>query len=216
MLHDLDKTLEKLLYKEIPRDRIDLSFEQPNSEWSARLGRPTLNMWCFDLRENVKLRTLDSKVTLDGRRGITKYAPRRIDLTYLVTAWAREVEDEHQLLWWALSILKRNLVLDPDECEGALRYQNHDIPFIVADVSDHPINMVDLWSVLDNQMRLGFIVIATIELDTQLEITSPLVLEARLQIGQSYHPEKREIDIQDVEIKHTGSLEEAEKRKNTK
>ncbi len=203
MLHDLDQTFEKILITEgklSPRD-IDIAFEQPTREWSSRLSRPTLNCWCFDLRENLKLRTMEMRVTPNGNRARTTVPPRRFDLTYLVTAWARKIEDEHQLLWRALGTLKRFSVLEPDECEGALRYQTHDIPLLVGDMSANPVNLVDLWSVLDNEMRLGFVVTATVEMDTELGFEGPLVLEATIRVGQSEDPTEWELSHPSSELK---------------
>lgn len=215
MLHDLDQTLENLIYTEgkLNKKEIDISFEQPTSEWSARLSRPTLNFWCFDLRENVKLRTMDRQYTRNGTTAKTTFPPRRMDLSYLVTAWARKVEDEHQLLWRALAVLKRFTNLVPAECEGILRYQTRDIPLTVADMTDNPINLVDLWSVMDNQMRLGFITVATVELDTEIGFEGPLVLEAFIRVGTAADPTRRhpELDGEYVEIQHKGDLERFEK-----
>jgi hypothetical protein len=190
VLHDFDKTLEKLLIQEgkLNPNEIEIAFDQPTGEWSARLSRPTLNCWCYDIRENVKLRSMERRVAGDGKIGRISVPPRRIDVSYLVTAWARKVEDEHQLLWRALSVLKRHTSLAPGECEGDLRYQSHDIPLTVADMSDQAVNIVDLWSVLNNQMRLGFLVIATVELDTQMAVEAPLVLEGSIRFGQANDP----------------------------
>lgn len=211
MLHDLDQTLEKLIYTEgkLNRSEIDIAFEQPNGEWSSRLSRPTLSLWCFDLRENIKLRTMDRQYVRNGNTAKTSFPARRMDLSYLVTAWARKIEDEHQLIWRALAALKRFTTLVPSECEGALRYQTRDIPLTVADMSENPTNLVDLWSVLDNQMHLGFIVVATVELDTEIGFEGPLVLEAQIRVGTSSDPAKRRPEIagEFTEIQHSGDRE---------
>jgi len=190
VLYDLNKTLEKLLVQQgnITPNQIDISFEQPNGQWSARLSRPTLNCWCFDLRENLKLRNMEMTTNRNGTQGRTTLAPRRMDLMYLVTAWASKIEDEHQLLWRALAALKRTSSLETRECEGLLRYQTRDVPLLVADTSNTTINLVDLWGVLDNQMRLGFTLTATVELDVELSIEAPLVLEATIRLGSSDDP----------------------------
>jgi hypothetical protein len=68
MLHDFDKTLEKLLLQQGNLSDIEISFEQPTREWSGRLNRPTLNCFCFDLRENLKLRNMEMQTTVNGNR----------------------------------------------------------------------------------------------------------------------------------------------------
>lgn len=196
MLHDLNKTLEKLLVEQgkLTPNQIDISFEQPNGQWSARLSRPTLNCWCFDVRENLKLRALDMNTTRHSDRAVATMGPRRMDLTYLITAWASKIEDEHQLLWRSLAALKRITAIEPRDCEGMLRYQSRDVPLLVADTSTTNINLVDLWGVLDNQMRLGFTLIATVELDLELSIEAPLVLEATIRLGRSDDPARRTLN----------------------
>jgi hypothetical protein len=202
MLQDLDKTLEKVFAQQgrLSSD-IEIAFEQPTREWSGRLNRPTLNCFCFDMRENLKLRNMEMTTTPVGNnRGRTSMPPRRIDLAYLVTAWARKIEDEHQLLWRALGAIKRVSSLQPEDCEGALRYQNLPIPLLVADPSGMGINLVDLWSVMDNQMRLGFTVIATVELDTQMGFENPLVLEAFIRVGEADREQPRKLSRQPEEF----------------
>ncbi len=196
MLHDLNKTVEKLLIKRgnLTPNQIDISFEQPNGQWSARLSRPTISCWCFDLRENLKLRNSNLNTSRNGDHGIRSIPARRMDLTYLITAWAGKIEDEHQLLWRALAALKPVTSLSPSECEGMLRYQSRDVPLLVADTSNTSINLVDLWGVLDNQMRLGFTLIATVELDLELSIESPLVFEATIRVGSSDDPTQQTLN----------------------
>jgi len=207
MIHDLDKTFENILRDQgkIQRSAIDIEFEQPTSEWSARLSRPTINMWCFDIRENLKLRTMEkSPVTYDGMTARRTIPPRRMDVTYLVTAWANKPEDEHQLLWRALATLKRQVVLKPEDCEGELRFQNHDIRLLVADMSEPKANFTDLWSVVDNQMRLGFPVTATLELETDMGFSAPVTLSATVSVGETFDATTRQLDKRDVDIKHEG------------
>lgn len=209
MLHDLDRTIEKLLYDEgkLNKGEIDVSFEQPNSEWSARLSRPTINCWCFDLRENLKLRGTDRYVQRNGNMAETRFPVKRIDLSYLVTSWARKIEDEHQLLWRALAVLKRFPKLIQSDGVGELRHARYEIPMQVADMSNIQANLMDLWSVLDNQMRLGFVVVATVELDTELAFEGPLVLEPIIRIGQSEDPQRRELTGPYGEMRGQGDRE---------
>lgn len=203
MIQDLDKTIEKLLYDrgKLNRNEIDVSFEQPTGEWSARINRPTINCWCFDLRENVKLRTMDMNVT-NQSNGSARLSlrPMRFDLMYLITAWARRIEDEHQLLWRALGGMVQVPRLSPDECEGVMREQPYDIPLTVANVTDRQPSMTDIWSVLDNQMRLGFNLVVTVALDSGRGFDTPLVLERLITVGQSEEPEQRELTAADITI----------------
>ena len=72
MIADLDETIRQLLIAEIPirNGEIDIKFDQPKREWSARLTRPTINFFLYDVRENVILRRHQwEKIGADGNGG---------------------------------------------------------------------------------------------------------------------------------------------------
>ncbi|MEM6281905.1 MAG: DUF4255 domain-containing protein [Chloroflexota bacterium] len=189
MLQDVDKTLEKILRDKgkIPKRDIDIEFDQPTGEWSASLSRPTLNIFAFDMRENTKLRRtgFEQERMANNRVRMTR-PPSRIDVAYLVTAWARKVEDEHQLLWRALRTLKSIQVIKPGDGEGDFRSQTYETPVWVADMSavNTQYNLTDVWSVMENQMKLGFLMILTLDLNLDFAIDAPLVLEGTFTIDQ--------------------------------
>lgn len=196
MLHDLDNAIKKLIYErgKISRNEIDIEFDQPTGEWSSRLSRPALNCWCFDVRENIKLRKLDVSVerSPDNQRGMTGFGraamrvpPLRFSFTYLITAWARKVEDEHKLLWRALGALAGQTILAPQYYEGELSDQPYEIPLMVGQMTEAASAFTDLWSVLDNDMHLGFTFQATLALDGQRDFEAPLVLETDIRFGQT-------------------------------
>jgi hypothetical protein len=211
MIQDLDKTLEKIFYDKgrFSRNDIDVSFDQPNGDWSARLARPTLNVWAFDLRENAKLRNMTLGTERENGMGTRRRMSIRYDITYLVTAWARKVEDEHQLLWRGLGALVQVPILKRDECEGLLREQPYDLPILVGTIGERLPNTSDLWSVLNNQMRLGFTFIVTMAIDPQMSFEAPLVLERTARVGQSELPASRKLDATDVEMVYRGRPEDA-------
>jgi hypothetical protein len=207
MINDLDTTLERIVYNvgNIPRTEVDISFEQPNREWSTRLSRPTLNLWAFDLRENLKLRPNPMQVQPKDARTATVYnPPLRIDISYWVSAWARRVEDEHNLLWRGLAALKKTPTIRPNDAQGELRYANLDIPLKVALPGEGAINISDLWGVLDNSMKLGFLVVATVELDMEMAVDTPLVLEQTLRVGQKASRAEQRLATIDVEFTKKG------------
>ena len=69
MIDDLDDALRDLLIREMPikNNEIDISFGQPNKEWSSRLSRPTLNLYLHDIRENPTLRRDQNFAELERR-----------------------------------------------------------------------------------------------------------------------------------------------------
>jgi hypothetical protein len=127
---------------------------------------PHAQLFLLRLARKRKLRSMDTTATYRDNHARIALRPVRYDLMYLVTAWARRIEDEHQLLWRALGALVQVPRLDPIECEGGLRDQMYDIPRFVGNVTDRMPSMTDLWSVLDNQMRLGFTLVVTLALES--------------------------------------------------
>src|SRR3954463_15574544 len=55
-LADLDEALRTLLKRELERhgfEGVDVAFDAPATDWSAKLTNPTVNLFLYDLRENV-------------------------------------------------------------------------------------------------------------------------------------------------------------------
>jgi len=172
VIHLVDEALRKLLtYEiEIKENEVDIQFDQPKREWSSRLSKPTLNLFLFDMRENLRLRGAEQYTTINRPDGTAEVRrnPVRMDLRYLMTAWVKEAEDEHLLLSSALVGLLRNPFL-PQHCLSE-QLKSQPTP-IVLEVATFPpeIGPVDkfseIWGVLDNEMRPGVIVTITISID---------------------------------------------------
>lgn len=179
MLDDLDETLKRLLIEELPRvtekieaDGFDIRFDVPNREFKARLSKPTLNLYLYNIQENRDLR---GKVwEIDRRNGTvaTRRPPVPLDCSYMVTAWSNEVEDEHRLLTGAARVLFRNPVVPQEVLQGALA-DHIEIRTLVAQPVDFK-DIVDLWSVLDNDLRASVRVTVTVPLELDVEDISPI------------------------------------------
>jgi hypothetical protein len=188
MIDDLDDALRDLLIREMPikNNEIDLSFGQPNKEWSSRLSRPTLNLYLHDIRENPTLRRDQAFAELERRPDsvVHRRPPRRIALHYLVTAWATAPEDEHRMLARALLALLRFQELPEDILPEGLQDQPSPIPLKVAqaDALEKPS---DFWSVLDNQQRPGITFSATLAFNPYTPIVKPVTRTAEFKFGQA-------------------------------
>jgi hypothetical protein len=192
MIDALDETLRQLLIREIPikNGEVDIAFDQPKREWSARLNRPTLNLFLFDLHENKKLRQTQPMWTIERQPNGTATKRRketRYDLYYLVTAWATEPDDEHRLLSRSLLALMRQPHLPEELMPEALRHQPLPVPFMVAQ-EEHLRNQADLWGAIDNEWRPGIPLVITISLDPYQPVTAPLVRTRELGIGPVADP----------------------------
>ncbi len=100
MVHALDECLELFLRARVPlgvRD-IDVSFHAPDRTWSAGINRPTVNLFLHDVRRSSE-RAAAGRETVDADTGkVWRRALPRMEFRYLVTSWANDTHDEHQLL----------------------------------------------------------------------------------------------------------------------
>ena len=191
MITDLDQAIQQMLVAEIPIENhdVDISFDQPKREWSAKLSRPTINLYLYDVRENTELRQTNWVVERgDNGQATKKRPPRRIDLAYLITAWTNTAEDEHRLLWRALWALMRHPELPEDLLQGDLVGSEVPIRASVAQPDEIP-NVSDLWGVLDNELRPSLHLVATLPLDLVQVIKGPLVRSKRIRVEQGLEEE---------------------------
>lgn len=195
MFADLDETLKQLLIAELPikNGEIDVSFDQPKREWSARLTRPAVNFFLYDVKENATLRRHQWEQTGNGARPRSgrnagayhkKRAPYRLDCFYMLTTWAAEAEDEHRLLARALHVLLRHPLLPEPYFVGQMQQQPYDVQALVAR-HDRLTNPAEVWSALDNEIRPSISYIVTLALDPWTEVSGPIVRSLTLRAGQA-------------------------------
>jgi len=192
MIDDLDEALRELLIRELPvtNSEIDIAFDQPKRDWSARLSRPTVNLYLHDIRENAKLRReqVPYEVSRTPNSVTQQRQPFRVDLQYLITTWAMAPEDEHRLLARTLMALMRYPEFPGDLLPEGLQDQPIPIPLRVGqtDTLDKPS---DLWSVMDNQQRPGIVLTATLSFTAYPSVVKPLTRTAEYKSRRSDAPE---------------------------
>ena len=202
MIADLDRTIEELLIRELPikNGEIDIKFDQPKREWSARLARPTINFFLYDVRENNVLRQHQwQKVAMQNGRLTPnqvqqKRTPFRIDCHYMMTVWATEPQDEHRLMSRSLMALFRHPIIPSDVLMGDLKDQ----PFkLQAWLGSHDklTNPAEIWGSLDNEIRPSISYIVTLAIDPWQVLSTPLVSTLTMDMGQVDKPdEHRELE----------------------
>lgn len=194
MIKDLDKSLEVLLKSEMAQ-QADISFEQPKRNWRGQAnkgGRALINLFLYDVRENKSLRThqhwsQDATGRLAIQNGHKKRMPYRLDCAYLLSAWAADPQDEHELLSDCLAALLRTPVLPLKVLQGGLQ-QSLDVPLRLAG-TDELASMTDLWSALGNEFHVAVPIIVTIPFNPwrPAEVNGE-VLGARFRLYQKEGP----------------------------
>ena len=231
MFNDIDDTLREFLNSEIPisKSEIDISFDRPTRDWSGRLSKPTLNLFLYDIRERKELRDDVPMVSRnDNGQAVRQTPPRRIDLSYLVTVWIKETEDEHRILARVMTCFYRHNKIDLKYVQGDLKSSSY--PVLCRLVPpEEAINTIDLWSVLDNDYHAPLVWAVTTPLDVFKSTTGPLVVtkkigvgapqeswrESLIQVGGKVHSKgNREQGVANVRIMISGTGFEAVTDKN--
>ncbi len=170
MIEALDETIKQFLIQKTPLNQaeVDISFDVPNKDWSGSISKPTINIYFYDIRENLNYSTSQSDWVLErdanGRMTKSKKGTR-YDLSYLITAWTINVEDEHRLLWYILSTLSRHDHLPADILEKPLDEQPYPLHTKVAHPEGILRNVADVWTALDNQLKPVLPYVITLYLD---------------------------------------------------
>jgi hypothetical protein len=165
LLDLLDETLEAFLRATVPLDArdVDVSFEAPDTDWSAKLTRPTVNLFLWDIRRSSE-RSQAGMETLE-RDGATvrRLALPRIELRYLVTAWTTEHRDERALLSGLMRTILGHSHVPDDFIADPLK----DLPAPALLMTRGGEDHVDVFKTLQGQLKpgLNLVVHTAVEID---------------------------------------------------
>lgn len=188
MLDALDETLKAVLREVggLNPDEVDVAFDAPDREWAARVGKPTVNCYLYDIRENLSLRGTEWTVERqpNGNTATRRRAPRRFDLSYVCTAWTNDIEDEHRLIWRVLATMIRCPELPRHLLQGNLADLTAPIITEVAQPDGLLRDPADVWSALDNRIRPSINVVVTLPLEDGDPTEAPMVLTSRIRVDE--------------------------------
>jgi Pvc16 N-terminal domain len=185
MIQDLDDTLKELLVKKVPIDlaAIDIKFEMPDKEWEGKLStKPTINLYLYDIRENHELRSNERFLTRNGTIGTETPSPVRIDFSYLITTWTKEVADEHRLLGRVLKTLLQFPILPIEVLKGEMASQSLPLRSWVAQPEKTP-NAWDFWGAIDGRVKASLSYMVTVAVETGALVDVDLVTETVVKVG---------------------------------
>lgn len=153
MINLVDRAIERFLRERVPlpEDSVGLAFDAPDSAWGAALNRPTVNVFLWDI---CRAGAAQASTGLAERRGANGMSERRpaspvVDFNYLVTGWASEMRDEHQLL----GLILKAVLTHPRLPEGYLAdgVASGSCTLSLAG-ADEPTRG-DLWSALGGKLK---------------------------------------------------------------
>lgn len=177
MLHELQHMLQRLLYElgQISPQEVEIRFEAPTQEYIDRLLQPTINLFLFEISENILLRQSGYQTLRENGRAERRPIPKRFDLHYMVSALSSEVEDEHLLLWRVLTTLARYAQVPEELLSEEIRLLAIPLGTQLCQ-SEESARLLSVWNALGTQPRpaLAYTVTVPVEMATVSE--APLVL----------------------------------------
>jgi Pvc16 N-terminal domain len=199
MLHDIDRTIEELLKRQLPANlvssttsdgaaQLNISFDTPDTEFARHVPRPAIGLFLYDVRENLGLRNSERLVEQRASNSASrKLAPLRIDCSYLVTAWAGgetpDLRTEHLLLGEVMKVLARYTEIPQNLLQGSLI--NQEFPMKALTLRPTLLNSIgEFWQAIGGKPKAAFnyTITASLAVDETF-LTIPLVIDKQISIG---------------------------------
>ena len=169
MIAEVDQALGELVrgIPGVPKD-VDVVFDAPTKDWAARRNAPTVNLYLYDIREDLRRRERGFVESRNDRGIVVSRAPgpRFFKLSYLVTAWTQRPEDEHRLLDWLLRSLLPYDALPAELMTGTLADAGRPVAVTVALPPPEDRAFADVWSSLGGELKPSLDVVVTVPMST--------------------------------------------------
>src|SRR2546428_6275217 len=156
MIEQVDESLRALLRRDaLNGAKVEIAFDAPTKDWASRHNAPTLDLYLYDIREDLERREVMWEDVRDGTGRVTERRPppRRFKLSYLVTAWTQRPEDEHRILSSALSCFLRNQTMPVDVITGSLVGARLPITLSIALPPPQDRSISDVWSAMVGELK---------------------------------------------------------------
>jgi hypothetical protein len=195
VIHDVDETLRAMVRRDaLTGTDVDVVFDAPTKDWSSRRNAPTIDLYLYDLREDLRRREVGRIERREDDRVVARDEPPRwFKLSYLVTAWTQRPEDEHRLLASLLRCFLLHDRLPPDLFTGALVGLALPVPITCALPPPQDRALSDVWSALGGELKpsLDVVVVVPFDLTRPIELGPPVLEGPRLSLATDEAVEHR-------------------------
>lgn len=182
MIDEVDDALRTVIRREVLNGSdIEIVFDAPTKDWSARRNAPTIDVYLYDIREDLGRREYGRVDVRDGDGKIVARhgPPRYFKFSYLITAWTQRPEDEHRLLSAVLRCFLRFEALPMDTLTGTLEAQGYPVGVKIGLPPPQDRSVSDVWSALGGELKPSLDLVALVAIDARgLMPTAPIVIEA--------------------------------------
>lgn len=167
MIAQVDAALRDIVITDaLDGQALEVVFDAPTKDWAARRNAPTINLYLYDIREDLRRRPAGylEQRNEEGVVTLRRPAPRFYKLSYLVTAWTQRSEDEHQLLDSLLRAFLRYDALPDRLVVGPLAEPGEAVKMTVGLPPPEDRAFADVWSALGGELKpsLDLVVVAPI------------------------------------------------------
>ncbi|HVM10581.1 MAG TPA: DUF4255 domain-containing protein [Acidimicrobiales bacterium] len=169
MIHDVDETLRAIVRREVINGSdIEVLFEAPTKDWASRRNTPTIDIYLYDIREDLKRRQSGDVYARDemGRKTGKTIFPRFFKLSYLITCWTQRPEDEHRLLSAMLACFLKQDRIPGDQIVGSLGDTGWPIDITIALPPPEDRALSDVWSALGGELKPSLDLVCLVPVDT--------------------------------------------------
>lgn len=173
MLHLLDDSLDAFLRAvgPLPASDVEVSFEPPDSDWAAGLSRPAVNLYLWRLRRSVTEAAAGTEVVKSGGSYFRRGPRPRVELGYLVTAWAADARNAHQLLGRVLTAFLTTSELPAQYLQGPLAAVRPLPSLTLSKADDDPPS--EFWVALGGRFQPGVELSVTATVDPEVLVEAP-------------------------------------------
>ena len=186
MISHVDDALRQIVTTEaVDQAGVELVLDAPTKDWAARRNAPTVNLYLYDIREDLRRRERGWSEEKDDAGIVVarRPAPRYFKLSYLVTAWTQRPEDEHRLLDSLVRGLLRYDALPPETVVGSLAEPGLVVPVTVGLPPPEDRAFADVWSALGGELKPSLDVVVTAPVDGGRRFAAGPPVESGLAVG---------------------------------
>ena len=176
MIQEVDESLRALVKREaLNGSKAEIAFDAPNRDWASRRNAPTVDLYLYDIREDLERRETFLQEFRDSGGFVVsrRPPPRRFKLSYLVTAWTQRPEDEHRLLSSLLACFLSHQRIPSELLTGSLAELGEKVLISIAMPPPQDRSISDVWSALGGELKPSL----------DLVINAPVVVKVEQKPG---------------------------------
>lgn len=192
VLYDAGESIRELLRSRCAiASEVEIVFEAPTRDWAARRSGPAIDVFLYDIRENLERRANLFENVRDGDLVTGRVAPTRwFNCSYLITAWTQRPDDEHRLLGQILQGLLTTHALPRDCLRGQLALTEREFFLTLGRPLGSERSISDIWSALGGELKpsLDFVLCVPFEPAALIPVGPPVLEAPSLFFGEGRGP----------------------------